>query len=228
MIDTSIPEKKLGFSFKNKDLLIQALTHRSFLNENSKFKISNERLEFLGDSVLSLLTSTKLFTLFPNFPEGQLTNLRSTLVRTETLAQTAQKLDLGSFMLISVGEEKSGGRKNESLLANLFEAVLGAIYLDLGLERAEQFLEKTLFIKIKSVAQSPTVYDFKSRLQEVTQEKTQASPQYKVVSETGPDHNKIFTVKVYLKDKILAQGKGKSKQEAQQDAAKIALAQFKM
>ena len=228
MTDTTILEKKIGFSFKNKTLLIQALTHRSFLNENSKYKISNERLEFLGDSVLSLLTSTKLFSLFPSFPEGQLTNLRSTLVRAETLAQVAQNLDLGDFMLISVGEEKSGGRENESLLANLFEAILGAIFLDLGLEKAGQFLEKNLFIKIKSVAQSPVIYDFKIKLQELTQEKTQAYPVYKVISETGPDHNKIFTVEVYLQSKLLAQGSGKSKQEAQQDAAKIALNQFKM
>lgn len=228
MTDFTKLEQKLELSFKNKALLTQALTHRSFLNENLKFKHSNERLEFLGDSVLSLLTSLKLFTLYPDFPEGRLTNLRSSLVRAKTLSVVAKELDFGSYMLISRGEQKSGGRENESLLANLFEAILGAIYLDLGINAANNFLEKNLFTRIPPLVQGTAIFDFKSRLQEFIQQKGQASPLYKVISELGPDHSKVFKVGVFLKDKELAKGTGKSKQEAQQDAAKIALQQFKM
>lgn len=227
MIDTAALEKKLKVSFKNHALLVQSLTHRSYLNENAKFKQSNERLEFLGDSVLSLLTSTKLFGLFPEYPEGQLTNLRSNLVRAKTLATVSQTLGLGDYLLLSRGEEKSGGRANESLLADLFEAVLGAIYLDQGIEAASSFLERELFPIIPTANEETSIFDYKSRLQEKTQEKTQASPQYKVIAETGPDHDKIFTVAVFLKDKLLSEGKGKSKQEAQQDAARLALGGFK-
>lgn len=223
MTDMSDLEKKLGFVFKNRSLLTESLTHRSYLNENPKFKESNERLEFLGDSVLSLLTSTKLFKLFPTFPEGQLTNLRSNLVRAATLARVSQALGLGNYLLLSRGEEKSDGRKNESLLADLFEAVLGAIYLDHGIKTASEFLEKHLFPLIPAANQETSIFDYKSRLQEKTQEQTQISPQYKVVAEVGPDHNKVFTVAVFLQDRLLAQGSGKSKQEAQQEAARIAL-----
>lgn len=227
MTDTTDLEKKLGIIFKKKSLLVESLTHRSYLNENPEYKQSNERLEFLGDSVLSLLTSTKLFQLFPQFPEGQLTNLRSNLVRAKTLATVSKTLGLGDYLLLSHGEEKSGGRANESLLADLFEAVLGAIYLDRGIETASKFLEKELFSLIPTAAQETSIFDYKSRLQEKTQEQTQASPQYKVAKETGPDHDKTFTVAVFLKDKLLAEGSGKSKQDAQQEAAHIALESLK-
>lgn len=222
MTDTADLEKKLGVIFKNHALLAEALTHRSFLNE-SQVRQSNERLEFLGDSVLSLLTSTKLFRLFSELPEGQLTNLRSNLVRATTLAKIARKLSLGSHLLMSRGEEKSGGRENNSLLANLFEAILGAIYLDRGLDVARSFLEKNLFPLIKPPDQEAEIFDYKSRLQELTQRQTQVSPKYKVLSETGPDHDKIFTVGVFLQEKKLAVGEGKSKQDAEQGAARLAL-----
>lgn len=226
MTDIDELEQKLGITFHDHGLLTEALTHRSFLNE-SQAKQSNERLEFLGDSVLSLLTSTKLFQLFPKLPEGQLTNLRSQLVCAKTLAKIASDLQLGTYLLMSRGEEKSGGRQNESLLANLFEAILGAIYLDRGLETAQAFLEKHLFPLVKLADQETEIFDSKSRLQELTQRETQVSPKYKVLSETGPDHDKIFTVGVFLQEKKLAVGSGKSKQEAEQDAARVALEEQK-
>lgn len=227
MTDTASLEKKLGLTFKDKNWLVEALTHRSFLNENAKFTQSNERLEFLGDSVLSLLTSDQLFRLFPDFPEGQLTSLRSNLVRAKTLAAIAKKLELGHYLLVSRGEEKSGGRTNETLLANLFEAVLGAIYLDQGLDVANAFLAKHLFPLIPTISQETASFDSKSRLQELTQQQTQTSPQYRVLAESGPDHAKTFTVGVYLHGKLLAEGVGKSKQEAEQDAARLALTNIK-
>lgn len=226
MDDIDKLEQKLGVTFQNHALLTEALTHRSFLNESQARK-SNERLEFLGDSVLSLLTSTHLFQLFPKLPEGQLTNLRSHLVRAKTLAKIAKDLELGTHLLMSRGEEKSGGRENESLLANLFEAILGAIYLDRGLDTAQDFLEKHLFPLVKLASQETEIFDYKSRLQESTQRQTQVSPKYKVLSETGPDHNKTFTVGVFLREKRLAVGSGKSKQDAEQDAARVALQTLK-
>lgn len=220
-------EKILRIKFHNIGLLNEALTHRSYLNENKKIKRSNERLEFLGDSVLSLVASTEIFTKFPDHPEGKLTNLRSTLVRTETLAKIARDLDLGNFLFLSRGEEKEGGRDNQSLLADTFEAVLGAIYLDQGLEVAKQFLEKYLFPKIEPIAAGGEKYDYKSQLQEVVQQKNKITPVYKVLKEEGPDHNKTFTVEVLAGNNSLAEGSGRSKQEAEQSAAKTALEQIK-
>lgn len=214
---------KLGVKFTNLDLLTQALTHRSCLNENAKVTVSNERLEFLGDSVLSLLTSQELFARFPAYPEGKLTNMRSALVRTQTLAKIAKSLDLGESLLMSKGEERSGGRKNVSILADAFEAILGAVFLDSGLESAKSLLKKHLFPLIDSIQ----IYDFKSKLQEVVQEQEKVAPTYQVVKETGPDHDKLFTVVVFAGKKELGQGGGKSKQEAEQDAARIALETLK-
>lgn len=221
-------EAIIGQKFKNLDLLTEALTHRSFLNENPKVKNSNERLEFLGDSVLSLLTSTELYSRFPHLPEGRLTSIRSNLVRTKTLADIAQKIKIGNYLLMSRGEEKSGGRENPSLLANSIEAIIGAIYLDRGLPDAQKFLEEFLYPQINDLSQDKIIYDFKSRLQEIIQEKKRFSPIYKVTNEEGPDHNKIFTVGVYVNSKLISQGHGKSKQEAEQDAARVALGQFKL
>lgn len=216
----------LQVKFNNLVLLSESLTHRSYLNENKKIKQSNERLEFLGDSVLSLLTSTEIYKRFPDLPEGKLTNLRSTLVRTETLANAARELRLGEFLLLSRGEEKEGGRTNKSLLADTFEAVLGAIYLDQGLDTAKKFLERVLFGEIEDIITSGERYDYKSRLQEAVQEKRKITPVYKVVKEEGPDHNKKFTVEVLVEDDVLATGIGKSKQSAEQSAARIALEAF--
>lgn len=216
----------LKIKIKNPDLFTQALTHRSYLNEDKNFKLSNERLEFLGDSVLSVLTSTEIFKRFPELPEGKLTYLRSTLVRTETLAKVALELKLGEFLYLSRGEEKEGGRKNISLLANTFEAILGAIYLDQGIDKAREFLEKNLFPQIVNLTNGSERYDYKSLLQEIIQEKERSTPVYKVINETGPDHNKTFTVEVTTSTKTLSSGQGKSKQEAEQAAAKAAIEQI--
>lgn len=223
MSKTTKIEEILGVKFKNPQLLTQALTHRSYLNEEPGTNESNERLEFLGDSVLSILVSTELFKRFPSFPEGKLTNLRSMLVRAQTLSKIAGLLGLGEFLLMSRGEQSCGGRQNGSILADTFEAVLGAIYLDHGLETAKTFLVKNLFPLIEELASDKTFYDFKSRLQEIIQEKDKVAPTYKVLKEAGPDHNKTFTVAVFTDQKEIGVGTGKSKQEAQQEAARIAL-----
>ena len=221
-------ETVLKIKIHNNDLFTQALTHRSYLNEDKNFKQSNERLEFLGDSVLSLLTSNEIFKRFPDLPEGKLTYLRSTLVRTETLAKVSQELKLGDYLFLSRGEEKEGGRNNPSLLANTFEAILGAIYLDQGIEKAGNFLEQHLFPHIANLTNGTERYDYKSLLQEVIQEKNRVTPIYKVIKEEGPDHSKIFTVDVLAGNKMLARGQGKSKQDAEQASAKLALQNEKM
>jgi ribonuclease-3 len=220
-------ETVLNIQIHNHDLFTQALTHRSYLNEDKNFKQSNERLEFLGDSVLSLLTSNEIFKRFPDLPEGKLTYLRSTLVRTETLAKVSQELKLGDYLFLSRGEEKEGGRNNPSLLANTFEAILGAIYLDQGIDTADKFLQQHLFPHIINFTNTAERYDYKSLLQEVIQEKNRVTPVYKVVKEEGPDHSKIFTVDVLAGNKILSRGQGKSKQEAEQASAKLALNEIK-
>lgn len=216
-------EKILEVQFQNPELLTEALTHRSYLNEDHNTRASNERLEFLGDSVLSLLTSGQLFRLFPNYPEGKLTSLRSTLVRAETLGKIANELRLGEFLRLSRGEEKEGGRQNLSLLANTFEAVLGAIYLDQGLVEAERFLQKNLLSKIDELSKASTVADYKSRLQEISQERYKAAPVYSVTREEGPDHEKTFEITVSLANNPIASGVGRNKLSAEQLAAKVAL-----
>ncbi len=213
----------LGITFNSPELLETALTHRSYLNENRQVKLSNERLEFLGDSVLSLIVSTKLYRDFDSYPEGKLTSLRSALVRAKTLAAVAQKLDLGRFLLVSRGEEASGGRENKSLLADTLEAIIGAIYLDQGLSVCEAFLTRVLFPLIPEIEKSSELMDYKSTLQEEIQEKFRLSPHYLVIEESGPDHAKLFKVGVFIKEKQLAEGQGKSKQEAEQEAARLAL-----
>lgn len=212
-----------GLKFKDENLFTQAITHRSYLNENPQFKISNERLEFLGDSVLSLIISTELFHRFPSVPEGKLTSLRASVVRASTLAQAAKQLGLGELLLMSRGEEKTGGRQNPSLLANAFEALLGAIYLDQGLAASRAFLEKNLFPKIPKALKEEQIFDFKSHLQVLIQEKNHVSPTYKVISENGPDHDKTFVVGIYVQNLLAATGVGKSKLDAQQKAASLAL-----
>ncbi len=222
-MDLDALEKILGTVFTDKNLLREALTHRSFLNEDPNTRQSNERLEFLGDSVLSLLCSTELFKKFPDFPEGKLTNLRSAIVRTQTLGKVAKQLNFGQFLLMSRGEEQGGGRENLSLLADTFEAILGAIYLDSGLVSAKVFLDKHLFSQIESLKNDQSIYDYKSRLQELAQNREKLPPVYKVIRETGPDHAKTFTVTVFAGKDELGRGVGKSKQEAEQEAARIAL-----
>ncbi|MEK7532910.1 MAG: ribonuclease III [Patescibacteria group bacterium] len=216
-------QAKIGVTFKNSDLLQQAFIHRSHLNESKEYKESNERLEFLGDAVLSFITSQYLYTTYPKFPEGTLTNIRSTLVKTKSLGTVASELGLGTLLLLSRGEESSGGRVNESLLADSFEALLGAIFLDSGIDAARQFLIGHLLYKAETIIETKSYVDFKSLLQELTQEKTKASPIYRVTKSEGPDHNKTFWVEVGTGDTVLGSGIGKSKQEAEQYAAQNAL-----
>ncbi|MBI4038202.1 ribonuclease III [Candidatus Daviesbacteria bacterium] len=215
--------KRIGLKFTNLKLLRTAFTHRSYLNENKKVDESNERMEFLGDAVLSFIVSSYLFQLRPNDPEGDLTNLRSYIVQTKSLAEVSEKLNLGHYLLLSKGEEISGGRKNTQLLANTFEALLGAIYLDQGLGTAAKLIHKFLLPIFERELQKGPPKDAKSRLQELVQTQTKKSPLYKILKTSGPDHAKKFLVGVFVKGQKLGEGSGSSKQEAEEIAAKEAL-----
>jgi ribonuclease-3 len=228
MSDFLAHSEKLGVAFNNLDLLIEALTHRSYLNENRTSSGShNERLEFLGDAVLELAVTHFLFTKFPNKPEGDLTAYRAALVNTYSLAETAEGLGVNDMLLLSKGEKKDTGRARQIILANAFEAILGAVYLDQGFTAAEGFVAKNLYPKIDYVLKNRTWQDAKSQFQEVAQDKKSVTPTYKTLSETGPDHDKQFTVGVFLADAEVARGDGKSKQEAEQAAAQAALDRIK-
>ncbi len=217
----------MTLDFKNPQLLITALSHRSSLNEKSQSGTtateSNERLEFLGDAVLELAATLYLYENYPNEDEGKLTAYRSSLVRTETLAKLAKELQLNDKMFLSKGEERGGGRENESLLADLMEAVIGAMYLDQGFVIVQDFLAKYLFPKFEGILQSKSYKDQKSLLQEEVQARSLNTPIYRVVKAMGPDHNKEFTVEVLVGDEIWGVGTGHSKQLAQQAAASVAL-----
>lgn len=220
-------QKKISLTFKNEDLLKNAFIHRSYLNEHKDFQgQSNERMEFLGDSVLSLVVTTHLFKKLPQSPEGELTQYRAALVRTETLAALAQTLDLGAYLFLSKGEEDTGGRSNNSILADTFEALIGAIYLDQGLEPAHKFIDQTILLNWKKLLQN-AVTDSKSKLQETLQKLYHESPTYTLISSWGPDHARNFEMGVYSKSKLLGSGVGKNKQEAAQNAAQDALTKIK-
>jgi ribonuclease III len=209
--------------FNNKKLFRLAFIHRSFLNEAKVEIESNERLEFLGDSILSFVVSDHLYKAYPNFDEGILTNLRSLVVNTKSLAKLAKKLDFGSHLMLSRGEEDSGGRQNESILANTFEAVIGALFLDQGIDAVKTFLYAVLIPEIEKYVQKKVFKDPKSLLQEYVQARKQNSPVYKVLYEEGPAHAKKFTIGVFVDTKQIGEGKGKSKQEAEEGAAEQAL-----
>ena len=208
---------------QNKELLELAFTHRSYLNESKTPIESNERLEFLGDSILSFVVSEHLYTTYPDFNEGILTNLRSLLVNTKSLALAAKTLGFGSLLRLSKGEEESKGRENDSLLANSFEAFIGALYLDQGIEPVKLFIADTLFPLIADYVEKKTFKDPKSLLQEYVQARKQSSPMYKVLHEEGPPHAKTFTIGAFVQDNKIGEGIGKSKQEAEEEAAKKAL-----
>lgn len=215
--------EKLNIKLNDSRLLKQAFIHRSYLNE---FKIdlpSNERLEFLGDSVLSLVVSKHLFETKTQDAEGELTNLRAFVVKTKSLAKAAKNLNLGDYLQLSKGEAASGGRENPQLLANTYEALLGAIYLDLGFEKVSQVIQGTLLTLFASELKKGPPQDAKSELQETVQEKFKNSPHYKILKTHGPDHAKHFLVGVYLGSKEYGKGEGSSKQEAEEKAAKVAL-----
>ena len=210
----------LGLSFNNISLLAEALTHRSYLNEHREYLGShNERLEFLGDAVLELATTDFLYKKFPAKPEGELTSYRAALVNTVSLAESAQALGINEYLLLSKGESKDTGRARDVILADAFEAIIGAIYLDSGYANAESFIAKNLYNKIESVIASRSYQDAKSKFQEIAQEKRGITPSYETLSEIGPDHNKRFTVGVFIGAAEIARGVGQSKQEAEQSAA---------
>ena len=215
--------KIADLTFTNSKLLTTALTHRSALNEKKTLKNSYERLEFLGDAVLELVVSDHLFINYPKHPEGELTHLRAQIVQTKTLAAAAKKIKLHQHLILSSGEKQAKGHLNPSLLADCFESIVGAIYIDQGLEKATTFIQNHLLKNIKTILKTAQVTDYKSNLQEAIQRKYKIAPVYKVTKTSGPDHDRSFTVKVYLNSKALAQGTGKSKQDAQQKAAKAAL-----
>jgi ribonuclease III len=217
-------EQKIGVTFSNKDLLQQAFVHRSYINENKEKGLNhNERLEFLGDAVLELVVTDFLFKKYSNKHEGDLTSYRSALVNTNTLSDVADGLGVNDFLMLSKGESQDNGRARLFILANTYEAIVGAIYLDQGYDIAKSFIEKTIFPLTDEIVEKELWKDSKSRLQEVAQEKLSTTPRYQVLKESGPDHERIFTVGVYFKDELIAQGKGGSKQEAEQDAATAAL-----
>ncbi|MBU4016314.1 ribonuclease III [Patescibacteria group bacterium] len=208
---------------KNQKLATQAFIHRSYLNEAKKELESNERLEFLGDSILSFVISDHLFRNYPDFDEGVLTNLRSLVVNTKSLAKEAKLRGFGKNLLLSKGEEESNGRENDSILANTFEAFIGALFVDQGIESVKEFLKNTLIPHIKEFVEKKVFKDPKSLLQENVQAKKQNSPIYKVLSEEGPAHAKIFTVGVFIENQKKGTGTGRSKQEAEEFAAEKAL-----
>ncbi len=222
--DFSSFEEHIGVTFTDKDLLEQAFIHRSFLNENPKSRLGhNERLEFLGDAVLELVVTDYLYKTYPKEDEGTLTSYRSALVNAVTVSQVAQGLTMNDYLLLSRGESKDEGRARQVILANTYEAVVGALYLDQGYEKARDFITTHLISRLESILADNLWLDAKSFFQEQAQEKEGVTPNYQVLAESGPDHNKKFTIGVFLGSIQISQGTGHSKQEAEQDAARKAL-----
>jgi ribonuclease-3 len=209
--------------FKDPNLFDQVFVHRSYLNEAGATLESNERIEFLGDSILSFVVSSHIFKKHKDLKEGQLTSIRSVLTNTETLYEISRELGLGQYLKLSRGEESSGGRQNRTILANTLEALIGGIYLDQGLPAAQKFIEDVIISRTEQIIESQGLKDPKSSLQEKLQEENKMSPVYKIIKEEGPDHNKQYTVGVYLGEKLLAEGTGSSKQEAEKSAARAAI-----
>ncbi|HUD11001.1 MAG TPA: ribonuclease III [Candidatus Saccharimonadia bacterium] len=216
-------ETQLGIPFNNSALLERAFIHRSYLNEHPKLGLEhNERLEFLGDAVLELVVTDYLYRNYPN-PEGDLTNWRSALVKTESLASVATKLDIAQYFKLSRGEAKGNARSHALISANAVEAIIGAIYMDQGYEVAAQFIQAHVISRLPEILSSGSWMDPKSKFQESSQERYGLTPGYRVIEEAGPDHDKVFTVGVFVGDKLFGQGTGSSKQAAQQVAAAAAL-----
>lgn len=217
-------EKKLNIQFKNIDLLDAAFVHKSYMNEHKdKKREHNERLEFLGDAVLELVVTEFLYKNYPGKGEGVLTNWRSALVKGKHLAEISQKLDLGLYLYLSRGEERSGGRKKNYILANTLEALIGAIYLDTDYKTAHNFIHDHILKQLGSILELGLHIDAKSRFQEIAQEEVGVTPEYKLLKDDGPDHNKNFVMGAYINDELIAEGSGSSKQKAEQEAATQAL-----
>jgi ribonuclease III len=217
-------EKKVGVEFENRNLLVQAFCHRSYLNENPDFNLGhNERLEFLGDAVLELVVTNFLYLQYPEKSEGELTSWRAALVNTKEIADTAEKLNFQNYLLLSKGEKRENGRARLCILANTFESFVGALYLDKGYQAVENFVKDNLIVKLPKIIELGLYRDPKSELQEKTQEDVGITPSYNVLEESGPDHQKHFKIGVFLNDKIVGEGEGWSKKEAEEEAAKEAL-----
>jgi ribonuclease-3 len=218
-------ESKIGYAFNRRELLEQAFTHRSYLNEHKGLgREHNERLEFLGDAVLELVVTEFLFAKYPQKAEGELTAVRAALVNTQSISAAAVALGMNDYLLLSRGESKDTGRARAIILANAFEALIGAIHLDSGYEAASAFIESQLFHKADDIVERKLWQDAKSRFQEIAQDKTGVTPSYQLVSQSGPDHDKRFVVGAFIGQEKIASGEGKSKQEAEQIAAERALA----
>ncbi|MDP3792218.1 MAG: ribonuclease III [bacterium] len=216
-------EAKIGIVFKNKDLLLQALTHRSYLNENTKWHLDhNERLEFLGDAVLELVVTDYLYNNYPN-PEGEMTNWRAALVNAIMLSKLSNEFNLNDFVLLSRGEARDTGRARQYILANAIEAVIGAIYIDQGYEPSKKFITRFVLKELPDIIDNKLYRDPKSLFQEYAQEHVGITPTYEVMEEWGPDHARNFKIGVFLEKEMIGTGQGPSKQEAQQEAAKDAL-----
>jgi ribonuclease-3 len=217
-------QEAIGFTFKDDSLFREALVHRSYLHENPSFPSrDNQRLEFLGDALLDFVAGDYLYRRYPKMREGELTSLRAALVKEETLARFAQALDLGRYLYLGRGEEESGGRERPSLLADAFEALAGALYLDGGLKAAKRFILRFLEPETDRIIAQGEVRDYKSLFQEEAQRRFQATPLYRTIDERGPDHNKLFTVEVLIEEKVYGRGEGRTKQAAEQEAARQAL-----
>jgi ribonuclease-3 len=224
MIQFSDFEKKTKVIFKDKNLLKQAFIHRSYINENGASSLShNERLEFLGDAVLELVVTDFLYKKYPNYTEGELTAVRSALVNAIIISEIANSIGMNDYLLLSKGEAKDNGKARQYILANTFEAFIGAMYLDQGYEVVDKFIAKTLLPKTEEIVKKKLWRDAKSLVQEKAQEFVSVTPLYKVLHESGPDHDKQFTVGIYFGGELITEGKGKSKQEAEQNAALAAL-----
>lgn len=216
-------EKKIGFEFKNKDLLLMALTHRSYLNENPSWHLDhNERMEFLGDAVLELVVTEHLYRNYPN-PEGEMTNWRAALVNANILSKITAEFNLNDYIMLSRGEARDTGRARQYILANAMESLIGAIYLDQGYESCEKFISKFILKELSIIIEKHLYRDAKSLFQEMAQDKAGITPTYEVLEQWGPDHAKNFKVGVFLEKELAGQGQGPSKQEAQQKAAEDAL-----
>ena len=216
-------EKNLGYTFKDKNLLKNALTHTSYANEVRGDVSSNERLEFLGDSILSVIVSDYIYNHFPQMPEGELTRLRSSLVCEAALCSFAREIGIGEYLLLGKGEDKSGGRDRDSILADAFEAVLAAIYLDGGRKAASDHVFRFVLREIDNKKKTGPLKDYKSVLQEIIQRNPEESISYRLAKESGPDHDKMFEIEVLLNSNVIGRGSGKSKKQAEEEAAKQAL-----
>ncbi|HEY93538.1 MAG TPA: ribonuclease III [Dehalococcoidia bacterium] len=227
MAELNALQNTLGIKFRDISLLERSLVHRSYLNENQDIEsVSNERLEYLGDAVLGFIVAEKLYKDFPDYDEGRMTRLRSVLVRRETLARISRSINLGEYLFLGKGEDISGGRNKSANLASALEAVIAAVYLDQGIVKTRKMIIKLVGEEWQKAIKKPAVIDYKSRLQELVQSREQKIPSYQVTGTSGPDHIKTFSVEVRLGDQVLGSGSGKSKKEAETEAAREALAKL--